>query len=72
MPQAQCFHMNFAKFIRTPFYENTSGQLLLNVSIRRISQYKALVNTNTERPYKFLLIGRISDPCKKNNNFRFK
>ena len=25
------FHVNFAKFLRTPFLQNTSGQLLLKV-----------------------------------------
>ena len=29
----RCFPVNFAKFLRTPFLENTSGRLLL--SIRR-------------------------------------
>ena len=26
----RCFPMNFAKFLRTPFLQNTSGRLLLN------------------------------------------
>ena len=27
----RCFPVNFAKFIRTPFLQNTSGRLLLNI-----------------------------------------
>ena len=30
----RCFTVNFAKFIRTPFLLNTSGRLLLNLSLR--------------------------------------
>ena len=26
----RCFHVNFAKFLRTPFLQNTSGRLLPN------------------------------------------
>ena len=29
----RCFPVDFAKFLRTPFLQNTSGQLLLYVSI---------------------------------------
>ena len=29
-----CFPVNFAKFLRTPFLQNTSGRLLLCLSIR--------------------------------------
>ena len=28
----RCFPMNFTKFIRTPFLQNTSGRLLLNIT----------------------------------------
>ena len=30
----RCFTVNFAKFLRTPFLQNTSGRLLLNLSLR--------------------------------------
>ena len=30
----RCFPVNFAKFSRTPFLQNTSGQLLLNKEIK--------------------------------------
>ena len=26
----RCFHVNFAKFLRTPFLQDTSGRLFLN------------------------------------------
>ena len=29
----RCFPVNFAKFLRTPFLQNTSGRLLLYVSV---------------------------------------
>ena len=31
---AQCFPVNFAKFLRTPFVQNTSGRLILLVPIQ--------------------------------------
>ena len=31
--QCRCFPVSFAKFLRTPFLENTSGRLLLDFSI---------------------------------------
>ena len=31
-----CFPMNFAKFLRTPFLQNTSGRLLLDKPYKRI------------------------------------
>ena len=30
----RCFSMNFAEFPRTPFLQNTSGRLLLEISIK--------------------------------------
>ena len=29
----RCFSVNFAKFLRTPFLQNTSGRLLLDISV---------------------------------------
>ena len=31
----RCFPVNFAKFLRTPFLQNTSGRLLLRISFLR-------------------------------------
>ena len=31
-PWGRCFPVNFAKFLRTPFLQNTSGRLLLKLS----------------------------------------
>ena len=36
----RCFPVNFAKFIRTPFLQNTTGRLLLNLAY--VLKYKAL------------------------------
>ena len=33
-PQHRCFPVNFAKFLRTPFLQNTSGRLLFAVFTR--------------------------------------
>ena len=32
----RCFPVNFAKFLRTPFLQNTSGRLLLNLTKARL------------------------------------
>ena len=40
----RCFPVNFAKFLRTTFLQNTSGQLLLNVLLT----YLAMVRMNIE------------------------
>ena len=34
----RCFPVNFQKFLRTPFLQNTSGRLLLNDNIKRYSK----------------------------------
>ena len=31
----RCYPVNFAKFLKTPFLQNTSGRLLLKINIRR-------------------------------------
>ena len=37
----RCFTVNFAKFLRTPFLQNTSGQLLLeNTRLAEMSHFK--------------------------------
>ena len=33
----RCFHVNFAKFLRTPFFQNTSGRLRLCYARRTVS-----------------------------------
>ena len=42
---AQVFPLNFAKFLRTPFLQNTSRQLLLSLQIS--SQYKNYTNSDS-------------------------
>ena len=32
-PWHRCFPVNFAKFLRTPFFHNTSGRLLLDIDV---------------------------------------
>ena len=44
----RCFPVNFAKFIRTPFLQNTSGRLLLNTDLGiciLIDKTKVKINT---------------------------
>ena len=37
----RCFPVNFAKSLRTPFLQNTSGRLLLmRLNIYKLSEYK--------------------------------
>ena len=40
----RCFPMNFAKFLRTSFLQNTSGRLLLNIALK--------LNNRTWKKYK--------------------
>ena len=40
----RCFPMNFAKFVRTPFSQNTSGPLLLSVASQ--SQKNSVLETD--------------------------
>ena len=35
-PWHRCFHVNFAKFLRTPFLQNTSGWLPQKCSIKKV------------------------------------
>ena len=41
-PQHRCFPVNFAKFLRTPFSQNTSGRLLLYLLIYNVEIYNLL------------------------------
>ena len=45
--QYSCFLMNFAKCLRTPFLENTSGQLLLSIAIICLEHLKLNVRRMT-------------------------
>ena len=38
----KCFPVNFAKFLRTPFLQNTSGRLLLNKGFFKIASNKSV------------------------------
>ena len=40
----RCFPVNFAKFLRTPFSQNTSGRLLLSVLIQKQTALKGMLN----------------------------
>ena len=42
----RCFAVNFAKFLRTPFLQNTPGRLLLNI-IPDISNYRTINRRTT-------------------------
>ena len=45
--QHSCFPVNFAKFLRTPFLQNTSGRLLLRSSIENKGQvFRWLLSVN--------------------------
>ena len=48
-----CFPVNFAKFLRIPFLQNTSGRLLL--SIDRLST-KTVICTETAHNFRFYLL----------------
>ena len=61
-PWQKYFPVNFAKFLRTPFLQNTSGRLLLNKPLT-IHFDKILINNNffwKESSYSFSLIECIS------------
>ena len=39
-----CFPVNFAKFLRTPFLQNSSGRLFLNIEISYINHKTVFIN----------------------------
>ena len=38
----RCFPVNFMKFLRAPFLQNTSGRLLLEGAIKNVLHHKSL------------------------------
>ena len=50
----RCFSVNFAKFLRTPFLQNTSGWLLLKVTQRRVVLTQILMFQSTCKWYEWL------------------
>ena len=51
----RCFPVNFAKFLRTPFLQNTSDRLLLEQFLLENSMFFVRVDSNSENLYTFLL-----------------
>ena len=52
-PWHRCFPVNFAKFLRTLFSQNTSGRLLLNFAIKIPNQ--DLLNITSEQENYFVI-----------------
>ena len=44
----RCFPVNFAKFLRTPFFQNTSEQLLLKMIVCRLKAEKGRSKWRTQ------------------------
>ena len=44
----RCFPVNFAKFLRTPFLQNTSGRLILNVTFLTIKSHVVILFAHTK------------------------
>ena len=57
----RCFPVNFVKFLRTPFSQNTSGRLLLNFHSR-----KKIINLGRARKSN-LQIRRLCEEKQQNN-----
>ena len=50
------FHVNFAKFLRTPFWQNTSGRLLLIHQVLFFKIFLLITRTITNEQNKVILI----------------
>ena len=61
-----CFPVNFAKFLRTPFLQNTSGRLLLLLKVPDFLVFKLTVpgkRRNADSTQRKYSLARVSDKC---------
>ena len=57
----RCFPNNFAKFLRVPFLQNTSGRLLLVFHVIFVSMILALYDQNIAQKSKFSVKDLVSN-----------
>ena len=50
----RCFPVNFVKFLRTPFLQNTSGRMLLTICTNFLIRLNLLKNTSLKFPVELL------------------
>ena len=52
----RCFPVNFVKFLRTPFLQNTSGRMLLILAARTLCMTTSVMYLNVKEYFFFLLL----------------